>query len=838
MNAGLAFRREKRRSGSVVGQVQARRSGWRVRLPAGGRSGVLWALLLASGLGLTIAEPGAGRQPNFLLIVADDVGVSDFGFSGGTDIPTPHLDRLAREGVVCSAGYVQPMCAPTRAMLLSGRYPQEWGYEDNRPFDGPHSGLSRDIPTLPGSLRSAGYATALVGKWHLGRGDRFEYAPRNRGFDEFFGYFGAFGSYLNPVYSRNGVESAHPGYGTDILTDEAIARIRAWKGRPFFLHLAFTAAHLKQEAKPEDLARFAHIGDARRRMAAAIVSNLDGNIGRLMDAIREAGIAEETLTFFLSDNGGEPLVLGTRNGPFRGQKFDLYEGGVRVPWLMHWPGRLPAGRREDRPVSAMDVMPTCLALAGAAPVATRGVNLMPFLSGETNEPPHEFLFWRTTQHADWRRAREEDREPPRLSAVRQGDWKLLVFEGRGKEGLELYHLAADPGETANLAGSEPDRVQRMAAELARWRETLPPPLTGAILSLGDAPGRWTRERAAAWHGGQPFLAGANFTPSTAGNQIEMWRAETFDPACIERELGFARALGFNSMRVFLHDLLWKHDSAGLLERMDRFLALADRQGIRPVFVFFDSCWDPYPRWGAQPRPRPHTHNPVWVQSPGVAVLGDPEQQAHLKPYVQGVLRRFGQDPRVLAWDLWNEPDNFDGGVRATPPEPHNKPALVLPLLRSAFAWAREVNPSQPLTSAVWRQPGNLDSLDATKRVQLENSDVISFHCYAKEAEFRGVLSSLERLGRPLWCTEYMARDGGGQFKPLLEWMRERKVAAYCWDLVDGRTQTIYPVRSWRQPFHAPPEVWNNCILRPDGTPFSREEADYLRSILLGGARSP
>jgi hypothetical protein len=358
--------------------------------------------------------------------------------------------------------------------------------------------------------------------------------------------------------------------------------------------------------------------------------------------------------------------------------------------------------------------------------------------------------------------------------------------------------------------------------------------------VAGAPGRWDAARAQAWHARQPFLAGANFSPSTAGNQLEMWRAETFDPATIDRELGYAQALGFNSMRVFLHDLLWLHDADGLLDRMDRYLALADQHGIRTLFVFFDSCWNPYPQWGPQPEPRPRTHNALWMQSPGVPVLQDPARQAHLKPYVQGVLKRFADDPRVLAWDLWNEPDNFDGGVRTTPPEPRDKPDLVRPLLEAAFAWAREVHPSQPLTSAVWRDPGNLDELDATKRIQLANSDVISFHCYSRTSRFEAVIRSLQRLGRPLLCTEYMARLGGGRFDPLLGLMKEHKIAAYCWDFVDGRTQTIYPVESWRRPYTAEPPVWNNCILHADGTPHLPAETDYIRKIMVvaGGAPAP
>ena len=355
-------------------------------------------------------------------------------------------------------------------------------------------------------------------------------------------------------------------------------------------------------------------------------------------------------------------------------------------------------------------------------------------------------------------------------------------------------------------------------------------LAPLVALRADTPERWIAEQANAWYAKKPWLAGCNFIPSTAGNQLEMWQAETFDAATIDRELGYAQALGFNSMRVFLHDLLWKNDSNGLIERMERYLAIADKHGIATLFVFFDSCWDPWPKWGKQPEPRPHTHNSMWVQSPGIAVLQDPAQQAHLKPYVQGVLKHFANDRRIFAWDLWNEPDNFDGGVRPTPPEPRSKPELVLPLLVAAFEWAREVNPSQPLTSALWRDAGNLSALDATKRVQLANSDVISFHNYGRPDRFRACVQSLKTLGRPLLCTEYMARPSAN-LDPLLGYLRDEKVAGYLWGFVNGRSQTIYPVRSWREPFTGEPAIWNTNLLHRDGTPHLSEEADYIRRIM-------
>lgn len=213
------------------------------------------------------------------------------------------------------------------------------------------------------------------------------------------------------------------------------------------------------------------------------------------------------------------------------------------------------------------------------------------------------------------------------------------------------------------------------------------------------------------------------------------------------------------------------------------------------------------------------------------VLLNPDRQAHLKLYVQGVLRRFSKDPRVLAWDIWNEPDNVDGGQRDTPREPHNKAELVLPLLKEAFVWARGVNPTQPLTSAVWRHPHDVDTQDPVKRFQLEQSDIISFHCYGPTPYFQQTARALQSLGRPLICTEYMARENGGAFDPLLGWMRDQKIGAYCWDFVNGRTQTIYPVRSWRQPFTNEPAIWNTCLLRADGSSYRQNETDYIHAVM-------
>ncbi len=410
-------------------------------------------------------------KPSIIVILVDDIGVGDFGFSGGKDFPTPNIDRLAREGVTFRNGYAMPSCSPTRAALLTGRYPQRFGIEDNRPLDGPNDGMDVSQVTLPMQLRAAGYATSLIGKWHLGKGKRFEFAPRNRGFDEFFGYFGASGRYVDPVLSRNGVEKTCEGYNTDILTDEACAYLRAHRAKPFFMHLAYMAAHLPQVARPQDLARVPHLRGVRQR-GAAIIVNLDDNIGRLLDALKQTGLDERTLVFFLSDNGAEPAVLGTTNGPHRGQKFDVLEGGTRVPFALRWPGFVPAGMTYAPMVHVFDIFTTALAAAGVEPAgAVDGVDLMPYVLGRKEGVPHRQLCWLTNDHKEWRVPGRDTNLARPLRALREDTFKLLM-EGDGAP--ELYDVNADPGEAANLAAQAAERTERMKRDFERWRGQMKP----------------------------------------------------------------------------------------------------------------------------------------------------------------------------------------------------------------------------------------------------------------------------------------------------------------------------------------------------------------------------
>ena len=311
----------------------------------------------------------------------------------------------------------------------------------------------------------------------------------------------------------------------------------------------------------------------------------------------------------------------------------------------------------------------------------------------------------------------------------------------------------------------------------------------------------------------------------------MFQADTFDPETIDRELALARGLGFNSIRVFLHDLLWLQDREGFLGRCDEFLAIADRHGIGVMFVLFDSCWHPQPRLGPQPEPLPFTHNSGWVQGPGAEALQDPAARPRLREYVMGVVSRFADDPRVVVWDVWNEPDNLDGGgVKRPGLEPKNKVALVNALLPEAFAWAREAKPTQPLTSGVWRDSEKVAQLDDCKRIQLAHSDVVSFHSYGDAASLGRCIQNLSAYGRPLLCTEFMARPNKSTFEPHLGIMKERKVAAYCWGFINGKSQTIYPWDSWKKAYAAPPPVWFHDVLQPDGTPFSQDEVACIRRL--------
>jgi hypothetical protein len=349
--------------------------------------------------------------------------------------------------------------------------------------------------------------------------------------------------------------------------------------------------------------------------------------------------------------------------------------------------------------------------------------------------------------------------------------------------------------------------------------------------------RWTEEQAAAWYDKQPWLVGCNFLPSTAINQLEMWQADTFDAETIDRELGWTASLGMNTVRVFLHDICWTDDREGFFERVDKFLEIAAKHRIRPMIVIFDGVWDPDPKSGLQREPTPGVHNSGWMQSPGRAILSDPAQIAKLEPYVTEVVTRYANDDRVLAWDLFNEPDNPNTNSYGDK-ELKNKDEVAAALVELSFQWARKVGPSQPLTVGLWRGPewSKAEGLNLVHQAALKLSDVVSFHDYGDPKSMKGRIEQLRQYGRPLLCTEFMARGNGSTFEAILPILKEEKVAAYCWGLVDGKSNTKYPWSTWQEPILGEPEPWHHDIFRADGTPYREDEVALIKSLTGVGAR--
>jgi hypothetical protein len=381
-------------------------------------------------------------------------------------------------------------------------------------------------------------------------------------------------------------------------------------------------------------------------------------------------------------------------------------------------------------------------------------------------------------------------------------------------------------------GSEEQRRFDIMARMQIRAALLLSVLCAATFSFAQSPsvpGRWTEQDANAWYSRQSWLVGANYVPSDAINQLEMFQAETFNPALNDRELGLAESIGMNTMRVFLQDQLWQQDPKGFVHRLDAFLAIASRHHIRPILVLFDSCWEPNPHLGPQHPPIPGVHNSGWVQSPGAKELSDPSYEPKLKEYVVGIVSAFAKDDRVLAWDIWNEPDNTNGGRFG---ETKDKVELVQAMLPKVFSWARSAHPTQPLTSGVWT--GNwsdpAEESPVTK-IQLEQSDIISFHNYGWPEEFEARVKSLEPLHRPILCTEYMARGSGSTFDTILPLAKKLNVAAINWGLVAGKTQTYLPWDSWQHPYVlSQPTIWFHEVFRHDGTPYRQREVDLIHDL--------
>ena len=348
--------------------------------------------------------------------------------------------------------------------------------------------------------------------------------------------------------------------------------------------------------------------------------------------------------------------------------------------------------------------------------------------------------------------------------------------------------------------------------------------------------RWSEAKAWEWQKEQGWMAGANFNPSTAINQLEFFQESTFDRETIDRELAWSAELGMKIHRVYLHNLLWDQDSLGFLSRVDEFLTLANKHNIKTMLVLLDDVWHPIPKLGTQPDPIPFVHNSGWVQAPGAAILGDSLRHHELKNYIKGVMGRFANDTRVVAWDLYNEPDNVANKPGRAEIEIKDKYTFAFSLLKKVMRWAREVNPSQPLTVGLWQgnhklwgTPGALRPLE---RFMVENSDVISFHAYDEPEIVKEKIVELKKYNRPLLCTEYMARTNGSTFEKILPILKENQIHAINWGFVSGKTNTIFPWSSWNTPFDSIPKIWFHDVYRTDKTPFSEQEIEFLKQELL------
>jgi arylsulfatase A-like enzyme len=443
------------------------------------------ASLFAIGLMLGLAGPPAaadeaGRRPNVLIFLSDDVGWGEYGFQGSKDIPTPHIDSIAKAGVRFPQGYVSgPYCSPTRAGLMTGRYQTRFGHEFNSVAA--RAGLSLKETTIAERLRDAGYATAAIGKWHLGLAP--EYHPLQRGFGMFYGTL-ANTPYYHPtnfVDSRLGRETRpvedEGFYTTDMYAKRAVDWLEENKGKPWFLYVPFNAQHAPLQAPQKYLDRFPNIRDERRKTFAAMMSAMDDAVGQVLGKVKAIGQEEDTLVVFFADNGGPTPTTSSSNGPLRGFKATTWEGGVRVPFCMKWPAKLPAGAVYDRPIIQLDLLPTALAAAGVKADPSwklDGVDLTPYLTGANAGQPHETLYWRFGPQ--W--------------AIRHGDWKLVVGrQGSGKP--ELYNLAEDIGESKDLAAAQPEKVKELQSLYDRWNAEQAPP------SVPDAPAGAAKKKARA-----------------------------------------------------------------------------------------------------------------------------------------------------------------------------------------------------------------------------------------------------------------------------------------------------------------------------------------------------
>jgi arylsulfatase A-like enzyme len=428
------------------------------------------AIALSILLMVTVAQAET-KRPNVIVIVADDLGYTDIGAQGiARDVKTPNIDALAKDGVRFTNAYVScPVCSPSRAGFLTGRYQERFGHEHNPAPELENRGkfgLPLDQVTLANAMKKAGYATGAIGKWH--EGTKPEYRPQKRGFDEFFGFLGGAHGYVNSKIEAKGENSIRrgdtpvdePAYLTDAIGREAVSFIDRHQKEPFFLYVPFNAVHTPQAAPPRYREPFKDVADQKRMMMLSMLYAMDENVGKIVKKIRDAKLEENTLIIFFSDNGGPTDANASENKPLRGYKGQVWEGGIRVPFMMHWKGQIPANQVLDQAVISLDVFPTAIAAIGATPdekVKLDGVNLLPLVKGESKFTPHETLYWRFSPA--W--------------AIRDGDFKLLLTRD-GKKGL--YDLSKDIGEKKNLLEAMPEKAQELKAKYEAWAKTLPQPL--------------------------------------------------------------------------------------------------------------------------------------------------------------------------------------------------------------------------------------------------------------------------------------------------------------------------------------------------------------------------
>ncbi len=428
------------------------------------RQTLLLVLLLPSVCNAKDQNVEKKPKPNIIVILSDDLGYADLGCQGSLDVKTPHIDKLAKNGIRFTSGYVTaPQCGPSRAGLLTGRYQNRFGFESNEFAYNP--GIPRSQPLISERLKELGYVTGYIGK--LGVTSKRHSYPAQRGFDESYWnqdgnlYFPDTPSEYNVQVKRGNEPVEQPAYSTDAFGREAVEFIQRHKEKPFFLFVSFITPHVPMEAKEEDLKRFKEAGYTLRDTMLAMVACMDDNVGRILETLENENIDKSTLIFFLSDNGGYP-VNASRNDPFRGTKSQMLEGGIRVPFLVQWKGRLPAGKVYDKPIISLDILPTVLAAAGAElkeEWKLDGVNLLPFLTGEKQGVPHETLYWRFNI---WSHQPEQNGW-----AIRQGDW-MLVRNGHAKTPPALYNLDEDPGQENDLSKAQPKRVAAMRKKWEEW----------------------------------------------------------------------------------------------------------------------------------------------------------------------------------------------------------------------------------------------------------------------------------------------------------------------------------------------------------------------------------